>query len=47
MNSIPPSAPVAHEAFIPLRQTRIDALNLRIEHFEHRETGATALPPRI
>ncbi|MEM9758295.1 MAG: insulinase family protein [Pseudomonadota bacterium] len=39
MNS-PSQLPVAHDAFIPLRQVRIDALNLRIEQFEHRETGA-------
>jgi Zn-dependent M16 (insulinase) family peptidase len=39
MNS-PSSLPVAHESFIPLRQSRIDALNVRIEQFEHRETGA-------
>ncbi len=39
MNS-PSQLPVAHDAFIPLRQARIDALNLRIEQFEHRETGA-------
>ncbi|MEM1403097.1 MAG: insulinase family protein [Pseudomonadota bacterium] len=39
MNS-PSNLPQAHDAFIPLRSERIDALNLRIEHFEHRETGA-------
>jgi Zn-dependent M16 (insulinase) family peptidase len=39
MNS-PSNLPVAHESFIPLRQERIDALNLRIEQFEHRDTGA-------
>ena len=38
--SSPSELPVAHETFIPLRQARIDALNLRIEQFEHRETGA-------
>ncbi|GAB5415334.1 MAG: insulinase family protein [Congregibacter sp.] len=40
MNS-PSKLPVAHESFIPLRQERIEALNLRIEQFEHRKTGAT------
>ena len=39
MNS-PSPLPVAHESFIPLRGERIDALNVRIEQFEHRETGA-------
>jgi Zn-dependent M16 (insulinase) family peptidase len=39
MNS-PSQLPVAHDAFIPLREERIDALNLRIQQFEHRETGA-------
>jgi Zn-dependent M16 (insulinase) family peptidase len=39
MNS-PSQLPVAHEAFIPLRRAKIDALNLVIEQFEHRETGA-------
>jgi len=39
MNS-PNQLPVAHEAFIPKRAARIDALNIRIEQFEHRETGA-------
>lgn len=39
MNS-PSQLPIAHESFIPLRQERIDALNIRIEQFEHRETGA-------
>lgn len=39
MNS-PSQLPVAHDSFIAVRQERIDALNLRIEQFEHRETGA-------
>lgn len=39
MNS-PSPLPVAHESFIALRGERIDALNVRIEQFEHRETGA-------
>ncbi|MFK7830583.1 MAG: insulinase family protein [Congregibacter sp.] len=39
MNS-PSNLPTCHDAFVPLRQERIDALNLRIEQFEHRETGA-------
>jgi len=39
MNS-PSQLPVAHDAFIPLRRAKIDALNLVIEQFEHRETGA-------
>lgn len=39
MNS-PSKLPIAHEAFIAKRQERIDALNLRIEQFEHRDTGA-------
>lgn len=39
MNS-PSPLPVAHESFIPLRGERIDALNVRIEQFEHRDTGA-------
>jgi hypothetical protein len=39
MNS-PSNLPVAHDSFIPLREARIDALNVRIEQFEHRETGA-------
>ncbi|WP_439107494.1 insulinase family protein [Congregibacter sp.] len=39
MNS-PSNLPIAHDSFIPLRAERIDALNIRIEHFEHRETGA-------
>ena len=39
MNS-PNPLPVSHESFIPLRGERIDALNVRIEQFEHRETGA-------
>ncbi len=39
MNS-PTQLPVSHESFIPLRQERIDALSLRIEQFEHRDTGA-------
>ncbi|MEE4279667.1 MAG: insulinase family protein [Halieaceae bacterium] len=38
--NIPTQLPVAHDAFIPLRQARIDALNLVVEQFEHRETGA-------
>ena len=36
----PAHLPQAHESFIPLRETRIDALNLRVQQFEHRETGA-------
>ena len=39
MNS-PSQLPVAHESFIPLHSERIDALNVRIEQFEHRDTGA-------
>ncbi|MFT7320023.1 insulinase family protein [Congregibacter sp.] len=39
MNS-PSNLPVAHDSFIPLRSERIDALNIRIEHYEHRDTGA-------
>ena len=40
MNSVTPTLPVAHPAFLPLRRTRIDSLNLHLEHFEHRATGA-------
>lgn len=39
MNS-PSNLPIAHDSFLPLRSERIDALNIRIEHFEHRDTGA-------
>ncbi|EAQ96361.1 insulinase family protein [Congregibacter litoralis] len=39
MNS-PSNLPIAHDSFIPLRAERIDALNIRVEQFEHRETGA-------
>ncbi|WP_439101229.1 insulinase family protein [Congregibacter sp.] len=39
MNS-PSKLPIAHDSFIPLRAERIDALNIRVEQFEHRETGA-------
>ena len=39
MNS-PSHLPIAHDAFIPLREARIDALNVRVQQFEHRETGA-------
>jgi Zn-dependent M16 (insulinase) family peptidase len=41
MNSITPVPPVAHPAFVPVRQTRVDSLNITVEHFEHRKTGAT------
>ncbi|MFT7289380.1 MAG: Zn-dependent M16 (insulinase) family peptidase [Halieaceae bacterium] len=40
MNSPSPVLPVAHDAFLPLRQERIESLNLVIEHYQHRETGA-------
>jgi Zn-dependent M16 (insulinase) family peptidase len=41
MNSITPVPPIAHPAFVPVRQTRVDSLNITVEHFEHRNTGAT------
>jgi Zn-dependent M16 (insulinase) family peptidase len=40
MNSITPTLPLAHPAFLPIQQTEIESLNLRVEHYEHRETGA-------
>lgn len=40
MNSIIPALPVSHPSFVPIRQVHIDSLNLTVEHFEHRETGA-------
>ena len=40
MNSVTPDLPVAHPAFLALRRTRIESLNLYLEHYEHRETGA-------
>ncbi|WOJ95503.1 insulinase family protein [Congregibacter brevis] len=39
MNS-PSKLPISHDSFIPLRSERIEALNIRVEHFEHRDTGA-------
>ncbi|MEM7692458.1 MAG: insulinase family protein, partial [Pseudomonadota bacterium] len=39
MNS-PSNLPVCHDAFLPLGQSTIAALNLKVEHFEHRKTGA-------
>ncbi|MDP5071656.1 MAG: insulinase family protein, partial [Congregibacter sp.] len=39
MNS-PVNLPIAHDSFVALRAERIDALNIRIEHYEHRDTGA-------
>ena len=32
--------PEAHPAFIPVRQHTIDSLNIRVEQYEHRKTGA-------
>jgi Zn-dependent M16 (insulinase) family peptidase len=32
--------PAAHPAFVPVRQQTIDSLNIRVEQFEHRKTGA-------
>ena len=32
--------PTAHASFRQLQDVPIDALNLRVQHFEHRETGA-------
>jgi Zn-dependent M16 (insulinase) family peptidase len=32
--------PSAHPAFRPVRQETIESLNLRVEQFEHRQTGA-------
>ncbi|KAA1193264.1 peptidase M16 [Pseudohalioglobus sediminis] len=32
--------PEAHDAFEPVRQHRVDALNLTVQEFRHRETGA-------
>lgn len=39
MNS-PTQLPIAHDSFLPLRSERISALNICIEHYEHRDTGA-------
>lgn len=39
MNS-PTQLPVAHDSFLPLRTERITALNVSVEHYEHRDTGA-------
>jgi presequence protease len=32
--------PEAHSAFEPIRQQRVDSLNLEVQEFRHRETGA-------
>src|SRR5210317_1723061 len=32
--------PEAHPAFIPVRQHTVDSLNIRVEQYEHRATGA-------
>ena len=32
--------PVAHPAFEGVREARIPALNLTVQHYVHRETGA-------
>lgn len=40
MNSVNPALPVAHPAFVSVRQVPIESLNLTVEHFEHRDTGA-------
>ncbi len=32
--------PEAHPAFLPVRQHTIDSLNIRVEQYEHRKTGA-------
>ncbi len=40
MNDSSNTLPVAHPAFRPVRQQSIESLNLRIEQFEHRATGA-------
>ena len=32
--------PAAHSAFEPVRQQRVDSLNLDVQEFRHRETGA-------
>ncbi|MCX2972921.1 peptidase M16 [Halieaceae bacterium IMCC8485] len=34
------SLPAAHSAFEPVRQQRVDSLNLDVQEFRHRETGA-------
>ncbi|MEH6587973.1 MAG: insulinase family protein [Halioglobus sp.] len=34
------SLPKAHSAFEPVRQQRVDSLNLDVQEFRHRETGA-------
>lgn len=34
------SLPRAHSAFEPVRQQRVDSLNLEVQEFRHRETGA-------
>ncbi len=40
MNDANQALPRAHPAFNPVRQARIDSLNIRVEQFEHRATGA-------
>ncbi|MEM1141216.1 MAG: insulinase family protein [Pseudomonadota bacterium] len=39
MNS-PSNLPTCHQAFLPLGQSTIDSLNISVETFQHRETGA-------
>jgi len=34
------SLPTAHSAFEPVRQQRVESLNLEVQEFRHRETGA-------
>tara|TARA_R110002110_G_scaffold415561_1_gene650731 strand:+ start:26675 stop:29626 length:2952 start_codon:yes stop_codon:yes gene_type:complete len=40
MNSPAQSLPAAHASFKALRQVSIESLNIRVEQFEHLETGA-------
>ena len=40
MNIAEASRPVAHPAFEGVREVAIPALNLRVQHFVHRRTGA-------
>ncbi len=40
VTALPTALPTAHPAFAAIRQQRIESLNIRVEQYEHKKTGA-------